>query len=364
MVGAAMCAIHHTHFRQRTGMANGVAMQCTYLARPLTPEYNRTPPTLHRNTMSIKTAAGFIFALMAMASALAAPRESDIALDSGGTIRGTLTLAEGAARSPVVLLIAGSGPTDRNGNGPGMTNNSLQDLAHALAAAGIASVRYDKRGIGGSALAGAREADLRFDRYVDDASAWVALLRKDARFTKTVIVGHSEGALVGLLATNAGRADGFVSLAGAGERAPVILRRQLAGKLPPGLAKESDRILTALEQGQLASEVPPELVSLYRPSVQPYLISWFKYDPAAEFAKLRVAAAVMQGGTDLQVSVDDARKLHQARPGSTLVIVPGMNHVLKTAEGDVQAQMKSYTTADFPVSAELVVALVKFIQTP
>lgn len=314
--------------------------------------------------MPIEQTAAFIFAFMAMACAHAAPRESDIVLDSGGAIRGTLTLPDGAARSPVALLIAGSGPTDRNGNAPGMANNSLQGLAHALAAAGIASVRYDKRGIGASAAAGPAEADLRFDRYVDDAAAWVGLLKKDKRFAKTVIVGHSEGALVGMLATSAGGADGFVSLAGAGERAPVILRRQLAGKLPPALAQESERMLAALEQGKLAGEVPPALAVLYRPSVQPYLVSWFKYDPALEFAKLRVPAAVMQGSTDLQASVDDARKLHQARPASTLVIVPGMNHVLKMVQGEAQAQMKAYVTPDLPVSGELVAALVAFIQAP
>ncbi|SFD20617.1 alpha/beta hydrolase [Massilia yuzhufengensis] len=304
----------------------------------------------------------FLCAFFLAASVVAAPRESAIALENSGVIAGTLALPEGAAPTPVVLLIAGSGPTDRNGNNPAMQNNSLQGLAHALAASGIASLRYDKRGIAASREAGGREADLTLDRYADDAAAWVRLLRKDARFGKIVIVGHSEGSLIGMLGAQRGGADAFVSLAGPGERLSVVLRRQLAGKLPPDLMKDSERILSALEQGQLAGDVPPMLAALYRPSVQPYLVSCFKYDPAQELGKLRIPVAVIQGSTDLQVGVDDARKLHQARPGAPLVIVKGMNHVLKMVEGDLAAQLPSYSNPSLPVAEALVTELAGFVK--
>lgn len=307
-------------------------------------------------------AAVFLFAFFLAASAIAAPRESAIALENSGVIAGTLAVPEGAAPTPVVLLIAGSGPTDRNGNNPAMQNNSLQGLAHALAASGIASLRYDKRGIAASREAGGREADLTLDRYADDAAAWVRLLRKDARFGKIVVVGHSEGSLIGMLAAQRGGADAFVSLAGPGERLSVVLRRQLAGKLPPDLAQESERILSALEQGRLAGEVPPMLAALYRPSVQPYLVSCFKYDPAQELGKLRLPVAVIQGSTDLQVGVDDARRLHQARPGAPLLIVKGMNHVLKMVEGDLAAQLPSYSNPSLPVAEALVTELAGFVK--
>ncbi len=312
--------------------------------------------------MPVKIVLALLASLAIATRAFAAPAETAIQLDSDGAIKGSLLLPDGAARVPVVLLIAGSGPTDRDGNGPGLKNDSLRQLAQALAAAGIASVRYDKRGVAASAPAGLSEAELRFERYVDDATAWVRQLRHDRRFTKLVVVGHSEGALIGVLAAGAGGADGVVSLAGPGQRASEGLRGQLAGKLPPNLAAHGERILAALEQGKPAGDVPPELAVLYRPSVQPYLISWFRYDPAREFARLKVPAAVFQGSSDLQVGVKDALTLQQARPGTTLVVVPGMNHVLKMVQGDAQAQASSYATPDAPLSPTLVSAVAGFVR--
>lgn len=311
--------------------------------------------------MPVTKAHALIVALAFAGGALAAPVESAIQLDHDGAIQGSLLLPDDATPVPVVLLIAGSGPTDRDGNGSGMRNDSLRQLAQALAAAGIASVRYDKRGIGASALAGGPESALRFELYVDDAAAWVRLLRRDKRFTKTVVVGHSEGALIGTLAAGAGGADGMVALAGTGQRASVALRGQLSGKLPPNLTAHSERILAALEAGSQAGDIPPELAALYRPSVQPYLISWFRYDPAAEFGRLKVPAIVIQGGSDLQVGIGDAFTLQQARPGTALVVVPGMNHVLKMAQGDIHAQARAYATPEVPLSPNLVSAVVRFV---
>ncbi|AXA94773.1 alpha/beta hydrolase [Massilia sp. YMA4] len=296
-------------------------------------------------------------------AAAAAPIESPIQLDRDGVIKGSLILPDGVAQPPVVLLIAGSGPTDRDGNGPNLHNDSLRQLAQALAAAGVASVRYDKRGVAASAPAGGAEQDLRFEHYVDDAAAWVRLLKQDKRFTKTIVVGHSEGALIGTLAASASGADGVVLLAGPAQRASTALRVQLAGKLPPNLATDNERVLASLENGRQASEVPAELAALYRPSVQPYLMSWFRYDPAREFGRLKVPAAVIQGSSDLQVGIGDAFALQQAKPGTALVVVPGMNHVLKMARGDMQAQARSYAAPDTPLSPTLVPAMVRFIGT-
>lgn len=310
--------------------------------------------------MFLKTIAAFSLALSACATVHAAA--SDLQVDRHGIIKGTLELPATTTPIPVVLLIAGSGPTDRNGNAPGVTNDSLRQLAKALASHGIASVRYDKRGIAASAAAAASEADMTIGQYADDAGAWLALLKHDPRFSKVIVVGHSEGALIGLLAVNQLGASGYVSLEGPGARASMALRRQLAGKLPPPLAQENERILTALEQGKLAGAVPPELAALYRPSVQPYLISWFKYDPVVELGKLKTPALVIQGSSDLQVTVDDARALERGRPGTAVVIIDGMNHVLKMAQGDMAAQMPSYTTPGLPVAPELVTALVGFMK--
>ena len=159
---------------------------------------------------------------------------------------------------PVVLLLSGSGPTDRNGNSPMLPgkNNSLQMLAEGLAENGIASLRYDKRGVGESAKAMVSEADLRFETYVDDAVAWCEQLRKDKRFSAVIIAGHSEGSLIGMLAAKRCNAAGFISIAGAGRAAADILRTQLAGKLPPELATQSDAILKNLEAGKTTDNPP------------------------------------------------------------------------------------------------------------
>ncbi len=225
-------------------------------------------------------------AATALGAETRAPQSSDVRLQTmSGVLHGTMLVPAGEAKVPVVLLIAGSGPTDRDGNLgmlPGK-NNGFRMLAEALAAEGIASVRYDKRGIAASADAGQKEADLRFDTYVADARGWVAQLKRDKRFSSVVVAGHSEGSLIGILAASA--ADGLISISGPSTPAGTGLREQLRAQLPPDLLKENERILTSLEAGKPVADVPGQLFVLYRPSVQPYLISWMKYDPSAEIAK-------------------------------------------------------------------------------
>jgi pimeloyl-ACP methyl ester carboxylesterase len=266
---------------------------------------------------------------------------------------------------PVVLLIAGSGPTDRDGNSamlPGK-NDSLKMLAEGLAAKGIASLRYDKRGIGESRSAMTAEQELRFETYIDDAAAWAKQLKKDPRFSKVVIVGHSEGALIGAVAARKAAAAAYVSIAGVGRPADAVLRAQLMGKLPPDLRETSDRILGALKDGNTVTEVPASLAALYRPSVQPYLISWFRYDPAEEVKKLTIPVLIVQGTTDMQVSVDDARALAAAKPDPKLEIIEGMNHVLKMV-ADPTKQVASYSDPSLPVAPRLVDAIAGFVLGP
>ena len=281
-----------------------------------------------------------------------------------GRIHGSLDVPGAAGPVPVALIIAGSGPTDRNGNIGGMpgANDSYRMLARALAERGIASVRYDKRGIAASGAAATSEADLRFETYVEDAAGWIRLLREDPRFSTVAVVGHSEGSLIGMLAARQAGADAFVSLAGVGRPAAEVLRDQLRSALPPALREESERILTGLERGEQTAAVPSELGALYRPSVQPYLISWFRYDPAAELARLAIPALVVQGTTDVQVAVSDAEALARSRDGVRLEIIEGMNHVLKRVAGDRAAQQPSYFDPSLPLVPELVEAVAGFIR--
>ncbi|MBC7919855.1 MAG: alpha/beta fold hydrolase [Ferruginibacter sp.] len=285
---------------------------------------------------------------------------------STGRLYGTVDLPRSAAPFPVALLIAGSGPTDRDGNSAALpgANNSLKLLAQGLATQGIASVRYDKRGIAESAKAGTSETDLRFDTYVDDAVRWGKQLREDKRFSKLVVIGHSEGALIGTVATQKMQADAFISIAGAGRPAPQLILDQVKGKLPPDLQRQTERVLQRLTEGKTTGEVPAPLAALFRPSVQPYLISWFRYDPAQEIAKITVPTLVVQGTTDVQVSTEEAKLLAKAKPAAKLLIVEGMNHVLKEVPLDNAQQVKSYRDATLPVAPQLLRELGVFIKQP
>jgi hypothetical protein len=302
--------------------------------------------------------------LLALFAPLAQATEATIDLITAtGTIHGTLRLPDVTVPVPVVLLVAGSGPTDRNGNSAltGGNNDSLKLLAQALAEAGLASVRYDKRGIAASRAAGPAEADLRFDHYVDDAAAWLRQLSGDARFTGVAIAGHSEGALIALLAAKLVPVSAYMSIAGPAEDAATVLRRQLQGRLPPALAQRSDSILAGLEAGDTTTDVPPELQALYRPSVQPYLISWLRQRPTDAIAGLAAPCLIVQGGTDIQVTRTDAVALHAANPSCELAIVEGMNHVLKAVPDDNVRQMLSYSDPNLPLAPEFVTAIERFM---
>ncbi|WP_309731166.1 alpha/beta fold hydrolase [Chamaesiphon sp. OTE_75_metabat_556] len=281
-----------------------------------------------------------------------------------GTLYGTQIMPTSNASEPVVLIVAGSGPTDRNGNNPlAGQNNSLKLLAEGLADRGIASIRYDKRGIGESSAAGSEEADLRFDTYVEDAALWIQQLQADSRFSSVTAIGHSEGSLIGMLATRKTGADAFVSVAGIARTASQVLREQLQPRLPDALWQQSEQILVALEQGNTVASVPPELNTLYRSSVQPYLISWFRYTPAQEIKRLTVPVLIVQGTTDIQVPVSEAQALKIANPDAELRIIEGMNHVLKAVPLDPKQQNASYSEPTLPVVPELVEGISQFIHS-
>ncbi|MBP1203967.1 pimeloyl-ACP methyl ester carboxylesterase [Duganella sp. 1411] len=283
---------------------------------------------------------------------------------AGGTLYGTELIPEGEAKVPVVLLHSGSGPTDRDGNSEAasLLNNSLRMLAESLARQGIATVRYDKRGVASSAGAVKEESDLRLDGYVDDAVVWMRQLRADQRFSRVVMAGHSEGALIALVACQRAKADACVSISGSGHPLADILRDQLKPKLPPALAGDNERILVSLEQGKPVEEVPPQLMMLYRPSVQPYLISSFKTDPRKAIAALKMPVLILQGTTDIQVAVTEAQALSAAAPAAKLVIIDGMNHVLKMVPADPARQRDSYSNPDLPLAPQLGEAVATFVK--
>ena len=309
-----------------------------------------------------------IFSLLAAlltAAALHASEEAITLCTSTGEIHGKLMLPESTLPCPVVLIIAGSGPTDMNGNsiGAGISNNSLLYLAQELAANGIATVRYDKRGIGTSSAAGCKEEELRFDHYIDDAAAWADKLANDKRFSKVIIAGHSEGSLIGMIAASHSKAvKAYISISGCGSPAYEILEQQLQSQ-PAQLQEESAAICKELREGHTVEQIPFYLAALYRRSVQPYLISWFRYNPAQEIAKLNIPVLIVQGDKDIQVSVEEAEKLYSAQPAASLHIIENMNHILKQCDTtDQMKQLATYSNPDLPIKAELVSHIVEFIK--
>lgn len=273
-----------------------------------------------------------------------------------GDIEGTLTIPLAAERMPVALIIAGSGPTDRDGNGPLIKTDTYKQLAHALSLHKIAALRYDKRGVGKSMAAMKSEKELRFDDYVQDAREWIAWMRQDKRFTGIILIGHSEGSLVGMLAAQEG-VDRFISLAGAGFAADSILKKQLGAQ--PLLRERSFSIIDSLKAGLTVAQVPPMLFTVFRPSVQPYMISWFKYDPATIIAGLNIPVLILQGTQDLQINVADAERLHAANAKSELVILDDVNHVLKKV-ADMAENQRSYRDPALLLDERLVNAIVGF----
>lgn len=278
----------------------------------------------------------------------------------GKQIFGSIIIPDNNNSRSVVLIIAGSGPTDRNGNNPMMTNNSLKMLAESLESHGISSVRYDKRGVAASLTAGIPEINLRFEDYVEDAVKWIELLKKDSRFEKVLIIGHSEGSLIGMMVAQMVEISAFISIGGPGEPADLVLKRQLQSQ-PQFVRDQIFSMIDSLKEGYTLKKVDPSYFALFRPSVQPYMISWLKYDPQSEIQKLDVPILIIQGNADMQVRVEDAKLLKKAAPLARLEIVDGMNHIFKPSSTDHEENIATYRDPDLPIKGELAQVIAEFI---
>jgi pimeloyl-ACP methyl ester carboxylesterase len=282
-----------------------------------------------------------------------------------GTLSGTLMLPQGSGPFPVALIIAGSGPTDRNGNSAmGLNTGAYRKLAEGLAAQGIATLRYDKRGIGASTVSQSESA-VRFDDFVNDALALTAWLERDARFSSVSIIGHSEGSLIGTVAAERDpHVRAFVSLEGAGRNLAVIINEQVHANPanPPAIVREVESINASLLAGKTVPNTDPQLAPLFRPSVQPFIISEYRYDPAKEIAKLTIPVLIVHGSTDIQVSSTDAQLLAAANGKAQVANIEGMNHILVNAPVDRDANIATYVQADLPLAPTLVPTIAAFIK--
>ncbi len=276
------------------------------------------------------------------------------------SIYGTLLIPKNIVKQTLVILIPGSGLTDRNGNQAGLQNNSLKYLTESLSEQGISTYRYDKSIIHQYKQKGFKEEEVDFDNFINEAKTVTDYFKAQGVYNKIILAGHSQGSLVAMLATP-GKADAYISLCGVSQSLDVALAQQLHQQLPQ-YDQEVYNILKALKSGETVKEInPTPLLSIFRPSVQPFLISWMQYNPENYITDIEVPVLIVGGTKDLQVPVSDAKHLHSLAKNAKLLIVKDMNHVLKIIEGQDLENKMSYMNPDLPVAKALVQGLLDFI---
>lgn len=275
-------------------------------------------------------------------------------------VEGTLLLPETSGKTPLVIIIGGSGPVDRDGNQMMMKNNSLRYLAEGLYHSNISSFRYDKRILKIMKMGEIKEEKIDFDHFIEDAVAVIEHFKGDDRFSQIFVLGHSQGSLVGMIAAK-DRADGFISIAGAGQPIDDVIVYQLS-KQAPGLEENARQSFDDLRVNGVAQNFSPGLASIFRPSIQPFIFTWMQYDPAVEIAKLQMPVLVVTGDKDVQVQVSEADLLIKAKPEAQLVVIENMNHIFKEIKGDDIENSKSYNEYNRPVMPELISVIGNFVQ--
>jgi fermentation-respiration switch protein FrsA (DUF1100 family) len=277
-------------------------------------------------------------------------------------LAGTLALPAEANSPPIAVIVAGSGPTDRNGNARmGLRTNAYAQLAWGLATNGIASLRYDKRVLP-TAKGQLNLTQLTFDDLAADVTAAVNAVRGD--YGKVVVIGHSEGGDLAIQAVANGLAvNGLVLIATPGRNVPALLHEQLARQLPPTMLERFDSAFARYVRGEpMVDTLPPALLTLLAPVNQRYTQTWVAFDPVGEIAKISVPILIVQGEADIQIGVGDAQALKNAQPNAELVLLPGMNHVMKAvADTALAAQASSYTSPTLPVVPALIQTVAGFI---
>nr|WP_321247453.1 alpha/beta hydrolase [uncultured Psychroserpens sp.] len=280
----------------------------------------------------------------------------DIAINN--LIDGTLLTPNDGDQPKLAIIIAGSGPTDRDGNQNFMQNNSLKKLAESLTNKGIATFRYDKR-IVKQIRRNKVDPNIKFDDFVTDASAVVDYFKKDNNYSSVYVIGHSQGSLVGMLAAK-DRADGFVSLAGAGQTIDKVITEQISN-MDPSLIDATKKAFKSLKEGKTTTDYPPPLAPVFRADVQPFIMNWMQYNPQEVITSLDIPVLIINGTNDLQVSVDEAQLLESASETSEIKIIDNMNHVLFIIKGDQLVNSKSYNESSRKISEELITAVSNFI---
>lgn len=279
-----------------------------------------------------------------------------------GILEGTLVTPIKAEKCPVVLIIAGSGPTDRDCNSAaGLKTNSFKKLAEELADQGIASLRYDKRFVGKSKVK-QNVADVTFDDYVNDAVRWLDTLKMmDKRFNKIIVAGHSEGSLIGMLAVQKTKVDAYISLCGPAQTMDSIILEQI-NKQAPALTPQLAAIYDKWRKGEKTDTIPPMLMSVANPYVKKFMISQMNYIPKIEIGKVPIPILIVSGKNDIQVLPKEAEGLLQGNPQAQVKYFDNMTHVLKDGDTNLATLMKTYNNPDLPLTVGLSNILADFIK--
>jgi uncharacterized protein len=297
-------------------------------------------------------------AALALAGGLATAASADETRIRVGAIDAFLTVPPGVERPPVALLIAGSGSTDHDGNGPQAKPATLKKLSDQLVARGIATLRYDKRGAGGWKPKFGPPEDFRFKDYVDDATLLVGYLRTNGKFSGVTLVGHSEGGLVAILTARRVPIDRLVLLATAARKQGDLLKAQLEKKLSPEMFAPIAKAIDAIMAGQIVDPLPPGLV--IPPAMQPGIASAFTQDPIDPLQKIDTPMLIVAGGRDSQLARLDFVALSTAAPVAKTLWLPDMNHVLNDVSDDAD-DLAAYNQSDRPLDPTLVEQVADFI---
>ena len=276
---------------------------------------------------------------------------------------GTLLRPRGVSRPPTVIFVGGAGPVDRDGNlvgTPGRTD-AIRQLAESLAVRGIASVRYDKRGVGASAKAMLPEHRMSFDILAEDAATFIYEVRRRV-LGPIVLLGYDEGALVAAITQRLLVADAYIFIGGPSRPADALLREQLVPGQPPEMAARIDTLIRAMRADSTVTTVPFSLAPIFRPSLQPYLRSWMRYDPALELSRISYPCLLVHGAHDLQVASAEADTLAKAQPLCLRATVDSMTHTLKRGGSDVAQQEPAWRDPDTPLAPGLVRTIADFVR--
>ncbi|GGH00730.1 alpha/beta hydrolase [Polaribacter pacificus] len=267
------------------------------------------------------------------------------------------TLSYTKTGTPLIIWIHGSGNVDRNGNQlPVIKANYIQQFREAINQEDLAFFSYDKRT--------ASKENMRFlsavlfTDFVNDAKKVVQHFKKDPRFTKIILIGHSQGSLVAMLASE--NTDGFISIAGPGESIDQTMIKQIS-KQNANLGTYAAKHFKELKETGTIKTVNPFLMTVFAKQNFAFLNSWAVFNPSEEIKKIKIPTLILQGTKDLQVVAEDAQQLHNSKSNASLVYVENMNHVLKEITEDAD-NLKSYYSAAYPLSKELIETIVAFIK--